>query len=99
MSQPTAGGNSTPPKFLLGQIVATPNALNQIPNDEILKAIFRHERGDWGALDPEDLESNENALKKGGRLFSSYHSIQKVKFYIITEWHRRITTVLLPEDY
>ena len=99
MDQTTAGGNSTPPKFLLGQIVATPNALDKIPNDEILNALSRHERGDWGTLDAEDLESNENALKKGGRLFSAYHSIKNVKFLIITEWHRRVTTVLLPEDY
>src|SRR5258706_43917 len=99
MSQPTACGTSTPPKFLLGQIVATPNALNQIPNDEILNALSRHVRGDWGTLDAEDLESNENALKKGGRLFSRYFSREDVKFYIITEWHRRKTTVLLSEDY
>jgi hypothetical protein len=98
MSQ-TSAGDTSPPKFLLGAIVATPNALNKIPNDEILNALSRHERGDWGTLDPEDVEANEQALLKGGRLFSSYRSIQDVKFWIITEWHRRITTVLLPEDY
>ena len=98
MNQPTTGGN-TPPKFLLGQIVATPNALNKIPNDEILSALSRHVRGDWGTLDHEDVQANEHALLKGGRLFSSYQSIQNIKFWIITEWHRRITTVLLPEDY
>jgi hypothetical protein len=89
----------TMPKFLLGQIVATPNALNKIPNDEILTALSRHERGDWGILDPEDLESNEQALLKGGRLFSRYFTSQNVKFWIITEWDRSVTTVLLPEDY
>jgi hypothetical protein len=99
MSQTTGGRDSSRPKFLLGRIVATPNALDKIPSDEILNALSRHERADWGILDPEDLESNENALLKGGRLFSSYLSIQNVKFWIITEWHRRITTVLLPEDY
>ena len=61
-------------KFSLGQMVATPNALAQIPNDEILLALSRHVRGDWGTLDKEDLESNERALQRGGRLFSSYHS-------------------------
>lgn len=87
------------PKFLLGRVVATPNALQQIPNDEILLALSRHERGDWGALDTEDRETNENSLKHGGRLFSRYVSTGNVVFYIITEWHRKVTTVLLPEDY
>lgn len=86
-------------KFSLGQLVATPNALAHIPNEEILIAISRHVRGDWGVLDREDLQSNEDALQNGGRLFSSYLSQQNVKFWIITEWDRSVTTVLLPEDY
>lgn len=86
-------------KFSLGQTVATPNALVSIRNDEILVAMSRHARGDWGILDPEDLQSNERALRSGGRLFSSYLSSQNVKFWIITECDRSVTTVLLPEDY
>jgi hypothetical protein len=87
------------PRFSLGQIVATPNALENIPNDEILCALVRHARGDWGELDAEDLRANERALKLGGRLLSAYHSVQKIKFWIITEADRSVTTVLLPEDY
>ena len=93
------GGALPSPKFLLGRIVATPNAINQIPNDEILVALARHVRGDWGTLDPEDWTANDDALKHGGRLLSSYHSTRNVKFWIITEWDRSVTTVLLPEDY
>ena len=94
----SANGNSSP-KFLLGRVVATPKALNTIPSDEILLALSRHERGDWGQLDPEDRDANENSLKHGGRLFSRYHSTANVKFWIITEWDRNRTTVLLPMDY
>jgi hypothetical protein len=86
-------------KFSLGQTVATPNALANIPNHEILFALSRHVCGDWGILDAEDLQSNERALQHGGRLFSSYLSSQNVKFWIITECDRSYTTVLLPEDY
>ena len=89
----------TAPKFSLGQIVATPNALSQIPNDEIFIALSRHVRGDWGELDPEDRNSNEQALKGEGRLFSAYLSAQSIKFWIITECDRSVTTILLPEDY
>ena len=87
------------PKFSLGQTVATPNALAKIPNDEILNALSRHVRGDWGTLDVADLQSNERALQFGGRLFSAYLTSQNVKFWIITECDRSVTTVLLPEDY
>ena len=87
------------PKFSLGQLVATPNAMNNIPNDEILTALSRHVRGDWGKLDTEDWNANERALAGEGRLFSAYQSSQNVKFWIITEWDRSVTTVLLPEDY
>ena len=92
MSEPTA-------KFSLGQTVATPDALASIPDDEIQIALSRHVQGDWGELDKEDCDSNERALKDGGRLFSRYVSNQKTPFWIITEWDRSVTTVLLPQDY
>lgn len=87
------------PKFPLGEIVATPNALNSVSRQEITAALRRHIRGDWGNLDEEDKEANETALKEGSRLLSSYLSDQQVKFWIITEHDRSATTVLLPEDY
>jgi len=99
MHQHSARNDEPKRKFPLGRIVATPNALNQIPNDEILRAVSRHVQGDWGTLDAEDWIANERALKEGGRLFSQYHSIQNIKFWIITEADRSVTTVLLPEDY
>jgi hypothetical protein len=86
-------------RFAFGRLVATANVLDNIPNDEILIALSRHVRGDWGQLDREDLMSNELALRRGGRLFSRYHSTKGIRFWIITEADRSATTVLLPEDY
>lgn len=86
-------------RFPLGQLVATPNALASIPNDEILTALSRHVCGDWGALEREDWQANERALTGGERLLSAYLSTAGVKFWIITEADRSVTTVLLPEDY
>ena len=94
MNDANSGG-----EFIFGRVVATPNALVSIPNDEILNALSRHGRGDWGTLEAEDLDANENSLKHGGRLVSRYDSTANVKFWIITEWNRKLTTVLLPEDY
>lgn len=91
--------NVSEAKFACGRIVATPNALNRIPSDEILNALSRHVRGDWGELDPEDRAANEDALHGGGRLFSAYRSTEDIRYWIITECDRSATTVLLPEDY
>lgn len=86
-------------KFPLGSLVATRHALDTLPADEILKALCRHISGDWGDLDADDWQANEQALAFNERIFSVYHSEEGVKFYVITEWDRSATTVLLPEDY
>jgi hypothetical protein len=86
-------------KFALGQVVATPNAMSSIPNPEIQSALTRHLFGDWGDVCPADHAANELALVDGSRLFSVYHTKSGLKFWIITEWDRSATTILLPEDY
>ena len=42
---------SGPPKFPLGQVLATPGALEALPHQELQEALGRHVRGDWGDLD------------------------------------------------
>lgn len=86
-------------KFSLGQIVATPNALSALSQDEILLGIARHQTGDWGELDEHDRQQNEEFLQQGLRLLSVYHAANGTRFWIITEANRSVTTVLLPEDY
>ena len=87
------------PKFSLGQVCITPNAKNQVPPEDVEKALKRHLRGDWGDLDEHDRRENESSLKAGFRLLSAYRASNGVKFWIITEADRDVTTVLLPEDY
>lgn len=78
----------------------TPGAQEQVPPSEMLRALRRHARGDWGdELDREDMAANDLALKDGGRLVSAYRIEAGVKFWIITEADRSATTVLLPEEY
>lgn len=84
---------------LLGQIVATPNALAHVPGPEIAQALARHQSGDWGELDKHDREANDTALQDGSRLLSAYRSKAGEKFWIITEADRSATTILMPEDY
>lgn len=86
-------------KFPLGRTVITPNALESLHHDDVRDALTRHGQGDWGELCEEDKESNDAALESCGRLLSAYRDKADVKFWIITEADRSVTTVLLPEDY
>lgn len=85
--------------FRLGRIVATPNALKCITQDDILAGIQRHQAGDWGDLTDEDCEANDRALVQSTRILSAYTAVTGTKFWIITEADRSATTILLPEDY
>lgn len=87
------------PRFPLGKIVVTANAVHTLSQEAVTAALLRHASGDWGILDREDRDSNERALEIGERLFSAYRTEAGVKFYVITEWDRSVTTVLLLEDY
>lgn len=84
--------------FRLGRIVATPNALAKLSQPDILTGIQRHQAGDWGDVDDHDRQANNAALTDGTRLFSVYHSATGLKFWIITNADRAVTTVLMPED-
>jgi hypothetical protein len=86
-------------KFSLGCLVATSNAASQLSPEDVAVGICRHASGDWGDICDEDQASNEGALVEGLRLMSVYTSSKGKTFWIITEWDRSITTVLLPEDY
>lgn len=86
-------------KFSLGQTVATQAVAQRLCPDEILVALARHQIGDWGELDDNDKKANERALLDEGRLVSRYLSVSGTPFYVITEWDRSLTTVLLPEEY
>jgi len=86
-------------KFRLGKIISTPNALNRLTQNAILRAIGRHQAGDWGDVDEHDRLQNELSLKQGCRLCSVYHAANGIKFWLITEANRASTTLLMPEDY
>ena len=86
-------------KFPLGQIVITANAEKQLHPTDVPIALARHAGGDWGDVDEEDRQENELSLVQGFRLLSVYYDRNKVKFWIITEADRSVTTILLPEDY
>ena len=87
------------PPFPLGRVVATPAALKLVPPEVLLQWLHRHQTGDWGAVGPQDWAANDRTLTDGDRLLSSYLTDGGTKVWIITEWDRSATTVLLPEEY
>lgn len=83
----------------LGRTVATPAALDRIPAEDVVLCLRRHQSRDWGELDAHDREANNQAIKDRTRILSAYTARNGVKFWIITEADRSVTTVLLPEEY
>ena len=81
--------------------MATPGALEELRAAAQAPDLFlfRHQTGDWGELDEEDSAQNELSLEHGYRLLSAYALTTSAKIWIITEWDRSATTILLPEEY
>lgn len=94
------------PKFPLGQILATPGALDALAEagQTPLDFLIRHAACDWGELSDDDKKLNEVALVDGSRIMSAYRTNKNVRIWIITEaadenGHRCATTALKPEEY
>lgn len=90
--------------FELGQTCITPACLEAVPPEWIPELLRRHAAGDYGRIDPEDIEANNQATRtREGRVVSAYHLDHQITVNIITEQLDReqntITTVLLASDY
>ena len=89
-------------RFSPGQLVMTIGVDDLVRQGRLNPAPFlrRHLHGDWGDLSDGDRQLNDAALKSGeDRLFSSYQVTPNLKLWIITEWDRSVTTLLLPSEY
>jgi hypothetical protein len=86
--------------FPLGRVVATPGALNLLEEagEDPLCYLARHASGDWGEVNAHDRIENEQSLRQGWRILSSYPVGGKT-VWIITDADRSVTTILLPEEY
>jgi hypothetical protein len=95
------------PLFKPGRILATPGCIEAVEKagDNLWVYLSRHLSGDWGIVDAEDKEANDQALKDGSRLLSSYLLKDgSTKIWLITEaeddtGNRAATTGILPDEY
>jgi hypothetical protein len=89
------------PLFRLGRLVGTPGAIRALQEAEQdpSELLARHVSGDWGDLDDEDKAENDLSVKKGFRILSVYEMGTGAKVWVITEWGRSATTILLPSEY
>ena len=85
-------------RVALGQTFLTPQAADALHPADVLNALRRHARGDWGEVCAADIAENEISLTEGFRLLSAYTDRSGVKFWIITEWDRSATTVILMQE-
>lgn len=89
--------------FKLGMIVHT-SGFQEAAGDELLEVmsglVNRHRSGDWGDLCDEDKEMNNHAVIPGNdqRVLSRYE-VNGEPVYVITEWDRSVTTLLLRSEY
>ena len=96
--------------FELGKVVMTSGVKERMEQDPSMRSFLdgclkRHSVGEWGCLDEEDKEMNDAALEvertgegEPDSLMSVYRK-NNTEYWIITEWDRSITTILLPEEY
>ena len=102
-------------KFEFGAVVATPTSLDLLHQYGInpLRLLSRHVTGDWGDVCSDDAAANDDAVRTGARVLSSYRINARDNVWIITEavsnWDdqgnalivpkRLASTILLPSEY
>lgn len=88
-------------RFPLGGIVMTEGIHELVATGRLnpLPWLMRHAQCDWGDLCDADRRLNDQAVNNKGRLVLSYEVAPQLKVWIITEWDRSLTTMLLPSEY
>ena len=92
--------------FKPGRILATPGCLEELERagQNIWEFMARHISGDWGVVDADDANANNQSVKDGSRLLSAYRLKTGVKIWVISEaeddhGHREASTAILPDQY
>lgn len=92
--------NSIKAKFSLGDLHITRDALDAFNLDVIEEALERHAAGDWGDITESYGHVNDLGLTEGDedKVISVYNFENNSCMWVITEWNRSHTTVMLADD-
>ena len=91
-----------PIKFSLGVVHITPAALEALilGEEEVIHLLKRHREGDYGAeMCYDDRVVNEQSIKQGGRVLSSYTLKDDSVIWVITSAGWQESLVLIREEY
>jgi hypothetical protein len=88
-------GYTRPIKFSLGKVYVT-----QLAVEALMHLLKRHREGDYGAeMCYDDRVVNEESIKRGGRVLSSYTLKDKTVLWIITAAGWQESVAMVREEY
>jgi hypothetical protein len=90
------------PRFPLGDIVTTPGAVDLLDRAGVNAndLLDRHQRADWGVVDPTQIIKNRRALRRGQQILSAYIlGDKRERLWLLTAPDRTTTTLLLPGEF
>jgi hypothetical protein len=87
--------------FPLGKVFMTVGARKALEesNQSASEFLAKHSIGDWGLVCEDDSRENDFSVREGFRILSAYKTEKGEKLYVITEWDRSLTTILLSSEY
>jgi hypothetical protein len=87
------------PLFPLGKILIA-EAVNALDYD-IHRLLKRHQSGDFGCVDPYDVDHNLQAIECGDAILSQYHVMvgeKKILICVMTEGDRSYTVLFIVDQ-
>jgi hypothetical protein len=87
-------------KFQVGEVYITPGAREFCEQYQVdpRQLVARHQTGDHGTLDADDIQVNIEEGYDGDRVLSAYYQGAD-KVWVITDPGHESTTVLTPDEY
>lgn len=90
--------------FELGKVVITSGISSKANKShpfayEVMNALTRYQKGDWGDLGAGDKELNNESVHNGlGNILAAYETSEG-RIYIKTEYDHSMTTILFADEY
>lgn len=86
-------------KLELGDVLVHINVTRLIGVKESERIIERQRNCDWESIDPNEESLNNIAVKNNHRVVSTFCHPTGETIMVITEANRRLTLMVLPQDY